>query len=95
MGVHPDQLVDIAVQFPVLNTGRSIKAEALDGGQVIVQGPMLVGLDGAIHFQFRAGHNPGINHIALHKGTRELGLQFWVLDEQHPEKNPPVVNPGS
>jgi hypothetical protein len=95
VGVKPDQLVEIAVQYPALHAGRSINAESLDGGQVLLQGPLLVGADGAIHFQFRAGHSPGINHVALHERAQELGLQFWVLDEQHPEKNPPVVNPGS
>lgn len=95
VGVRPDQLVQVSVQYPVTKTGRLIVAEALDGGQVLVQGPLVVGLDSIIRFQFRAAHMPGINHIALRDGAQELGLQFWVLDENHPERNPPVVNPSN
>jgi len=95
VGVRPDQLVQVTVKYPALKTARTITAEALDGGQVLKPGPMRVGLDGAIHFEFRAGRSPGINHVALHDRARELGLQFWVLDAQHPERNPVVVNPGN
>jgi hypothetical protein len=93
VGVSPDQLVQITVQYPALKTGRPIIAEALDGGQIIAPTTIVVGLDHAIHFQFRAAHTPGFNHIALHEGSREVGLQFWVMDAQHPERKPPVVNP--
>ena len=92
VGVRPDQLVQVSVQYPVIKTGHRIVAEALDGGQILVEGPMVVGLDSTIRFQFRAAHMTGINHIALHDGAQELGIQFWVLDESHPERNPPVVN---
>jgi len=92
VGIRPDQLVQVAVQYPVTKTGHLIVTEALDGGQVLVQGPLVVGLDSIIRFQFRAAHVPGINHIALRDRAQELGLQFWVLDENHPERNPPVVN---
>ena len=92
VGVHPDQLVQVSVQYPVTKIGRLMVAEELDGGQVLVQAPLVVGLDGIIRFQFRAAHVPGINHIALRDGAQQLGLQFWVLDENHPERNPPVVN---
>lgn len=95
VGVRPDQLVQVSVQYPVIKTGQVIVAEALDGGQVLVQGPMVVGLDNTIRFQFRAAHTPGLNHIALRDGSRVLGLQFWVLDEVRPERNPPVINSGS
>jgi|GEM_PF-2498078 len=89
VGVHPGQLIDVTIQYPVTKTVHRISAEALDGGQVLVQGPMLVGLDSSVHFQFRADRSPGVNHITLRDGPRELGLQFWVIDEQHPERNPP------
>lgn len=89
VGVHPDQVIDVTIQYPVTKTAHLISAEALDGGQVLVQGPILVGLNGSVHFQFRAAHSPGVNHIALRDGRQELGLQLWVVDEQRPERNPP------
>lgn len=93
IGVNPDQLVQVTVQYSAAQTGRPIVGEALDGGQIIGQTTMIVGLDHAIHFQFRAAHSPGFNHIALRDGSREIGLQFWVRDQNHPDRNPPVANP--
>jgi hypothetical protein len=93
VGVSPDQLVQVTVAYPALAVGRVITAEALDAGQIIAATTMVVGVDQAIHFQFRAAHTPGFNHIALHDGSRETGLQFWVLDAQHPERRPAIVNP--
>jgi len=93
VGVNPDQLVQVTITYPALAVGRLITAEALDGGQVISATPLVVGPDQTIRFQFRAAHTPGFNHIALHNGARETGLQFWVLDAQHPERKPAVINP--
>ena len=95
VGVRAGQLVQIAVQYPAVKTGRLIKTQALDGGQLLVEGPLLVGLDGFIRFQFRAASTPGVNHISLRDGVQELGLAFWVLDEERPERNPPVINSGN
>src|SRR5205823_14148591 len=93
VGLRHDQMIDIAINYPVAKAGQAIIVEALDGGQVIGAGKsMIVGTDGTIHFKFRAGHQPGVYQIALHDGAQELGLQFWVLDELNPKNNPPVVN---
>jgi hypothetical protein len=94
VGIKHDHTVDIAIQYPVTKAGHSIVAEPLDGGQVIANGKsMTVGADGTIHFKYRVGHEVGVYEVSLRDGTQELGLQFWVLDEQHPGKNRPVVNP--
>jgi hypothetical protein len=96
VGVAPDQWVSLTVQYPLSEIGHRITVEPLDGGHIITSlGILLVGPDGVIHFQFQAGHFPGLNHVALHDAGREVGLQFWVLDLQHPERNPRVVNPGN
>ena len=96
VGLRHDQTVDIAVQYLSANVGQAISVDALDGGQVIaVAKNLTVAADGTIHFKFRAGHQPGIYQIALRNGTQELGLQFWVRDEDHPRNNPPVVNSGN
>ena len=96
VGLRHDQTVDIAVQYSAAPVGQAIIVEALDGGQVIAPTKnLIVGTDGTIHFKFRAGHQPGIYQIALNSGARQLGLQFWVMDEEHPRNNPPVVNSGN
>jgi hypothetical protein len=94
VGVAPDQWVNVTVQYPLSEIGRRITAEALDGGKIIssLGGTLLVGPDGTIHFEFQAGRYPGFNHVALHDAAREVGLQFWVLDQQNPKRNPPVLN---
>jgi len=95
VGLKHDHMVDIAVQYPVSKAGHVISAEPLDGGQVIASAKsLIVGADGTIHLKFRAGHEVGMYQIALHDRAEELGLQFWVLDELHPEKNRQVVNPS-
>ena len=96
VGLRPDQTVDVTVQYSTADAGRIITVEALDGGAVVAPGKTLgVAADGTIHFKFRAGHQPGIYQIALHNRAQELGLHFWVMDDQHPENNPRVVNQGN
>ena len=96
VGLRHDQTIDITVSYPTTDAGRAITVEALDGGSVVAPAKNLtVAADGAIHFKFRAGHQPGVYQIALRNGVQELGLQFWVLDEEHPANNPRVVNQGN
>jgi hypothetical protein len=94
VGIAPDQWVGVTVQYPLSETGHRITVEPLNGGYIIstLGTTMLVGVDGTIHFQFRVTHLPGLNYVALHDGPHELGLQFWVLDQQNPGRNPPNLN---
>lgn len=94
VGLKHDHTVEITVQYPATKAGRSITAEALDGGQIIgANKGLTVANDGTITFKFRVGHEVGAYSVALRDGTEELGLQFWVPDEERPDRNPPVVNP--
>jgi hypothetical protein len=96
VGLRHDQTIDIAVQYSTAAGGQVVTVEPLDGGQIIAPAKnLVVGNDGAIHFKFRAGHSPGIYQVALRKGGQELGLQFWVRDDEHPGNNPRVINPGN
>jgi hypothetical protein len=49
--------------------------------------------DGNFTFIFQAGHLPGLYQIRVQQGNQVLGLQFWVLDSQHPANNPPAIKP--
>jgi hypothetical protein len=96
VGLRHDQTVDIAVQYSTAVAGTPITVVPLDGGAVVAsRKDLIVGADGTIRFKFRAGHQPGVYQIALHNGNQELGLQFWVLDEEHPANNPAGINPGN
>jgi hypothetical protein len=96
VGLRHDQVVDITVQYSSADVGKTITVEPLDGGQIIAPAKnLIVSGDGMIHFKFHAGHLPGVYQIALRNGGQELGLQFWVLDDEHPGNNPRVINPGN
>jgi hypothetical protein len=93
VGLQPNQVVDVAVQFSADKGGHTVTAEPLDGGRVI--GPsnkLVVAADGTFRFKFQAGQDPGISQINLHDGAQETGLQFWVLNQQDPQENPLVIN---
>ena len=96
VGLHHDQTVDIAVQYSTATAGTPITLVPLDGGAVVASArDLIIAADGTIHFKFRAGHQPGVYQIALHNGGQELGLRFWVFDEEHPANNRPVINPAN
>jgi len=96
VGLRHDQTVNIAVQYSTAPAGTPITVVPLDGGAIVASSKDLtVAADGTIHFKFRAGHQPGVYQIALHNGGQELGLRFWVFDEEHPGNNPVVINPGN
>jgi hypothetical protein len=96
VGLRHDQTVDIAVRYSMATVGAPITVVPLDGGAVVASGKDLtVAADGTVHFKFRAGHQPGLYQIALHNGNQELGLRFWVVDDEHPGNNPAVINPGN
>jgi hypothetical protein len=96
VGLRHDQTVDIAVQYSTATAGAPVTLVPLDGGAIVASDKnLIVASDGTIRFKFRAGHQPGVYQIALHNGNQELGLQFWVLDEEHPRNNPAVINPAN
>ncbi|HKP03086.1 MAG TPA: hypothetical protein VJU77_06920 [Chthoniobacterales bacterium] len=93
VGLRHDQTIDVRVQYSAAKIGQPITVEALDGGSVVAASKdLVVAADGTIHFKFRAGHQPGVYQIAVRNGSQELGLQFWVRDDEHPGNNQPVIN---
>jgi hypothetical protein len=96
-GLQPDQIVTVTVQYGTDKTGHLIDADALDGGQI--QTPpqsLVVDNQGNLTLVFKVGHEPGLYQLALRDGsTQELGVQFWVIDNQLPADNPAVATPGN
>jgi hypothetical protein len=94
LGVLPEQVLTITVQFPVELAGQMIIAEALDGG--IVYAPdegFFIGNDGEVIFQFQTGNAAGACRIAVHQPDDLNFVQFWIVDPNHPENTPPNL-PG-
>lgn len=94
IGLQPGQLITVMVQFAgAAKPGDVITVEPLDGGQIAgLSNQFIVASDGTISFQFQACQDPGACQVSLHNGANEIGLQFWVLDPNNPDENPPVVN---
>ncbi len=93
VGLWPRQVVDVMVHYGAAKAGQTITAQPLDGGRVITTGSSLVvAADGTIAFKFQAGDQPGTYQVSLRDNAQESGLEFWVFDDAHPEKNPPVKN---
>jgi hypothetical protein len=93
IGLQSGQVITVMVQFAAANPGDVITAEPLDGGQILGKtNQFIVASDGTITFQFQACQDPGVCQVSLHNLTNEIGLQFWVLDPNNPDNNPPVVN---
>jgi hypothetical protein len=93
VGLRPNELITVVLQYPAAKAGRVIVASPLDGGRVIApQRGLTVAADGTVEFRFQAGKEPGMYQISLRDAAEESGLEFWVLDANDPRRNPPVKN---
>jgi hypothetical protein len=97
IGIQPNELVNLTIQFGSVGFGGIVQIESLDGGSINGSGSSsgLVAGDGSLTFTFRATSNAGQNRIVIRGASRTLRLQFWVFDLQNPQNNPPVITPGN
>ena len=94
LGLLPQQLLTITVQFPAELAGQIVIAEPLDGGTLSMpDGGLFIGSDGAVTFQFQAGNAFGACRVAVHQPDDSNFIQLWVVDPAHPENTPPDL-PG-
>jgi hypothetical protein len=131
VGLQPDQVVQVIVQYPTSEALQLLNLEAVDGGIILpstsipINGPvvipgigqilqyvppllrqlvpdiilgagnrvstLIISAGGTLSFIFVASHEPGKNQVSLRRGSQEMGLQFWVLDPQNPQANPPAI----
>jgi hypothetical protein len=78
LGLLPQQLLSITVQFPIELAGQAMIVEAPDGGTVFVpEGGIIVGSDGNVTFQFQAGNAFGACRIVVHQPDDSNFLQLW------------------
>ncbi len=94
LGLQPQQVLTITVEFPVDLAGQVITAEPLDGGILTLpEEGLIVGSDGNVTFQFQASDSCGACRVAVHQADDLNFLQLWIVDPGHPENTPPGL-PG-
>jgi hypothetical protein len=92
VGLLPNAVVGVAVQFSSDQAGQVLNIESPDGGVLPSRSnTATIGSDGILSFSFQAGSRPGAYQVVLHNGTQEVILQFWTLDLQNPQNNPPTA----
>lgn len=92
VGLGPNQVVTVTLQFPSDLRGEPVALAPIDGGEVTADEGienLIVGEDGSVSFSFQAGRGPGLYRLLVETGTIAYRLEFWVLDLTHAEKNPP------
>jgi hypothetical protein len=94
LGIRPETVVTITVQFPVELTGQPMLVEPLDGGLATTpEDGLIVDAEGKVTFQFQTSDFFGACRIAVHQPDDSNFVQFWIVDPDHPENTPPGL-PG-
>ena len=88
VGIFPGEAVDIDLAVSPSLAGTHLYLEALDGGAVTQD--VVIAADGTAEMTFQAGMQVGLYRLMAVARGKTAMLQFWVLDLQHPENNPPV-----
>jgi hypothetical protein len=90
VGLDPNQIVTITLQFPLNRIGEPVALEPLDGGVTIAPSTQTLSAAGILQFQFQANRTPGLTQVRVRLGADDFGLQFYVFDSEHPENNPRI-----
>jgi hypothetical protein len=91
IGVQPGEVVSVTIQLAPNHAGEAIKVESLDGGR-ISNTSSAASDEGLVTFGFQAAGGAGQNRVVVRHGFQTLPVQFWVLNQQNPQENPPVIN---
>jgi hypothetical protein len=93
IGVQPNEIVSVTIQFDPSQAGEAIKVEPLDGGRVTSKSSV-VSEQGVAAFSFQADTSAGQNRVMVRHGSETLPVQFRVLSS-NPQNNPPVITPAN
>jgi len=94
VALHPNEVVDVAMQFPAVLPNTPLTAQSLDGGTVTSFSRSSGGSGSLASIRFRAGARPGLYRVVVPGLGGSALLQFWVIDPNNPKAKPPVLNPG-
>jgi hypothetical protein len=93
-GLGPEQVVTVTLQFPEELKGKPVSVSSLDGGSVSSvdgESELKISEFGTAPFQFHAGRAPGLYRLIIMFGAAFYHLEFYVLDLQNTQRNPPRV----
>jgi hypothetical protein len=93
VGIRPNEVVDIALEFSPQWAHRLLAIEALDGGRILAQRSATVAADGSASVRFQVGNDPGLYRLSITGAGAPALLRFWVPDPQNPRANPTVLVP--
>jgi hypothetical protein len=83
VAIHPDQVLQINLQFPPAFARKTIFVAADYGGVVTTlanSDGFIIGNDGRISINFRAPHDPGRCPVQFRFGSSNSVLPLWVMD---------------
>jgi hypothetical protein len=92
VGLHLNETVDIALQFPAMPSS-SAPAQPLDGGKIHSFSLNPAGTGGLAVIRFQAANRPGLYRVLLPGLGESALLQFWVADPNNPSTaRPDLLN---
>jgi hypothetical protein len=84
--IKPNQAVPVTLQFSSDKIGMPIAISSLDGGEINADN-RVVSPTGNVLFTFR-GVAPGLYRVVVRLPTEQHRIEFYVLDPNHPRRNP-------
>lgn len=72
-------------------SGQAIAVSAMDGGRLRGTEALEIGSEGDTQFDYEGADVPGLYRVVVLAGDTQYILQFYVLDLENPQNNPPRV----
>ena len=91
IGLRPGQTVAIKLKFKGKKTGQPLSVSSLDGGELSGRDSLSLSSDGNAQFSYQGGPAPGLYRLLVQIGAEEYWFEFYVLDLNNPQNNPPRV----
>ena len=91
IGLAPGQVVSVKLKFKGATSGQALTVSSLDGGTVSGADSPSLSSNGTAHFDYEAGPAPGRYRLLVQLETKEYWFEFYVLDLNNPQNNPPRV----
>ena len=91
IGLAPGQVVSVKLKFKGATSGQALTVSSLDGGTVSGADSPSLSSNGTVHFDYEAGPAPGLYRLLIQLEAKEYWFEFYVLDLNNPQNNPPRV----
>lgn len=91
VGLRPGQTIVVSLSVGAEWSGTTVKLTALDGGEVEAAEGLALDATGAAQFTYTAAALPGTYRFLVVIGSSEYLANFYVLDLDNPQINPPRV----